>query len=51
VDRDLVAAYRATGAGWQARASEALRAYAKKRGLRSRAAAGSKSQSRPRSGS
>ena len=33
VDRDLVAAYRATGAGWQRRASEALRAYARKRGF------------------
>ena len=33
VDRDVVAAYRATGAGWQTRASEALRVYAKKSGL------------------
>lgn len=33
VDRDVVAAYRATGTGWQKRANEALRAYAKKRGL------------------
>jgi uncharacterized protein (DUF4415 family) len=30
VDRDVVAAYRATGAGWQAKANEALRAYAKR---------------------
>src|SRR5262245_16224579 len=30
VDRDVVAAYRATGPGWQARANEALRAYAPK---------------------
>ena len=30
VDRDVVAAYRATGAGWQSRANEALRAYAKR---------------------
>jgi uncharacterized protein (DUF4415 family) len=33
VDRDVVAAYRATGAGWQTRANEALKAYAKKSGL------------------
>ncbi len=33
VDRDIVAAYRATGAGWQKRASEALRLYARKSGL------------------
>jgi uncharacterized protein (DUF4415 family) len=30
VDRDVVAAFRATGAGWQQRASEALRQYARK---------------------
>lgn len=30
VDRDVVAAFRATGAGWQQRASEALRLYARK---------------------
>ena len=33
VDRDVVAAYRATGPGWQKRASEALRLYAGKSGL------------------
>jgi uncharacterized protein (DUF4415 family) len=33
VDRDVVAAYRATGPGWQTRASEALRLYAPKSGL------------------
>ena len=27
VDRDVVAAYRATGSGWQVRANEALRSY------------------------
>jgi len=27
VDRDVVAAFRATGAGWQVRANEALRSY------------------------
>jgi uncharacterized protein (DUF4415 family) len=32
VDRDVVAAYRATGAGWQTRANEALRTYAKRFG-------------------
>jgi len=32
VDRDVVAAYRATGAGWQTRANEALRVYAKRFG-------------------
>ncbi|MGH9346794.1 MAG: BrnA antitoxin family protein [Vicinamibacterales bacterium] len=31
VDRDVVDAFRATGRGWQTRATEALRAYAKKR--------------------
>jgi uncharacterized protein (DUF4415 family) len=36
VDRDVVAAYRATGSGWQKRANEALRVYAKKRGLTGR---------------
>ena len=30
VDRDVVAAFRATGPGWQGRANEALRAYAKR---------------------
>ena len=38
VDRDIVAAYRATGAGWQTRANEALRVYATTTGLRGRAA-------------
>jgi uncharacterized protein (DUF4415 family) len=38
VDRDVVAAYRATGPGWQTRAGEALRIYAQ-RGLKARAAA------------
>jgi len=37
VDRDVVAAYRATGDGWQTRANEALKAYAKKSGLAGRA--------------
>ena len=37
VDRDVVAAYRATGTGWQTRANEALKAYAKKSGLVTRA--------------
>ena len=36
VDRDVAAAYRATGPGWQTRANEALRAYAKKARLRTR---------------
>ena len=33
VDRDVVEAYRASGRGWQTRANDALRAYAKKAGL------------------
>ena len=37
VDRDVVEAYRATGRGWQTRANEALRSYAKQGGLRSAA--------------
>lgn len=37
VDRDVVAAYRATGTGWQTRANEALKAHAKKSGLVARA--------------
>jgi len=36
VDRDVVAAYRATGPGWQVRANEALRAYATRTGLKRR---------------
>lgn len=36
VDRDVAAAYRATGQGWQTRANEALRVYAKKAGLDAR---------------
>lgn len=51
VDRDVVAAYRATGTGWQTRANEALKAYAKKSGLVARASARRKrtaaSQGRP----
>jgi uncharacterized protein (DUF4415 family) len=37
VDREVVAAFRATGSGWQKRANEALRAYAKEGGLSRRA--------------
>lgn len=33
IDRDVVEAFRASGAGWQARANDALRAYAKRRDL------------------
>ena len=33
VDRDVIRAFRATGRGWQTRANEALRVYAKKAGL------------------
>lgn len=33
VDRDVVTALRASGAGWQSRANDALRAYVKRRGL------------------
>ena len=36
VDRDVAAAYRATGPGWQTRANEALRAYVKKARLGTR---------------
>jgi uncharacterized protein (DUF4415 family) len=36
VDRDVAAAYRASGPGWQTRANEALRAYAKKASLGTR---------------
>src|SRR5216117_1762978 len=39
VDRNVVAAFRATGAGWQQRASEALRVYARKNGLTNESAA------------
>jgi uncharacterized protein (DUF4415 family) len=40
VDRDVVAAYRATGPGWQIRANEALRSYVMRdgRGQRGRRA-------------
>jgi uncharacterized protein (DUF4415 family) len=37
VDRDVIEAFRASGPGWQTRANEALRSYAKKSGLGSRA--------------
>lgn len=43
VDRDVVAAFRASGSGWQARANEALKTYVK-RGLN----AGASSVSRRR---
>lgn len=33
VDRDVIAAFRASGSGWQSRANDALRAYAKRRAL------------------
>lgn len=33
IDRDVAAAYRATGPGWQTRANDALRAYVKKVGV------------------
>ena len=33
IDHDIVEAYRATGSGWQKRANEALRVYAKKSGF------------------
>jgi len=39
VDRDVVAAYRATGAGWQSRVNDILRGYAKRSGLAPRASA------------
>jgi uncharacterized protein (DUF4415 family) len=42
VDRDVVAAFRASGSGWQARANDALRAYAKRRALGVPKAAGRK---------
>ena len=45
VDRDVVAAFRATGAGWQRRVNDVLRSHAKRRGLASPAAARSKSMS------
>ena len=37
IDRDVVAAYRATGRGWQTRANDVLRAHVKKSGLVTRA--------------
>lgn len=37
IDRDVAAAYRATGPGWQARANEALRAYSKRAAFERRA--------------
>lgn len=42
VDRDVVAAFRASGSGWQARANDALRAYAKRRALGASKAVGRK---------
>lgn len=37
VDRDVVAAFRASGSGWQARANDALKAYVRRRGLNAKA--------------
>src|SRR5688572_15001271 len=37
IDRDVAAAYRATGPGWQAKANEALRAYSRRVGFERRA--------------
>jgi uncharacterized protein (DUF4415 family) len=34
VDRDIVAAYRVSGPGWQTRMNDALRAYAERSGVR-----------------
>jgi len=48
VDRDVVAAYRATGTGWQTRANDALRAYIRNKRLASRGASRAKSEPRPR---
>ena len=45
VDRDVVAAFRATGAGWQRRVNDVLRSHAKRRGLAAPPAARSKSMS------
>ena len=39
IDRDVVAAYRATGSGWQKRANEALRVYAATTGFTKRRSA------------
>lgn len=47
VDRDVVAAYRATGTGWQTRANEALKAYAKKSGLAGRAGSSRRRRAKP----
>ena len=33
LDRDVVAAFRATGSGWQGRANQALRSYVRRAGL------------------
>ena len=44
VDRDVVAAYRATGPGWQLRANEALRAYVENKNHRRSKASGRRPQ-------
>jgi uncharacterized protein (DUF4415 family) len=49
VDRDVVAAYRATGTGWQTRANDALKAYAKKSGLVARAGGSRRRRATPAS--
>ena len=48
VDRDVVDAFRATGSGWQTRANDALRAYARKAGLRG---SSSRKRAKPRTAS
>jgi uncharacterized protein (DUF4415 family) len=50
VDRDVVAAYRSSGAGWQARANEALRAALPKRTSWSRRRATKPARTRHRTG-
>ena len=49
VDRDVVAAYRATGAGWQTRANEALKAFAKKSELAGRSVGARRKRATPAS--
>jgi uncharacterized protein (DUF4415 family) len=48
VDRDVAAAYRATGRGWQTRANEALRTYIKDERTTRRSSGGTRTTKRTR---
>ena len=50
IDRDVVAAYRESGPGWQARANDALRDYVEKAGWKRRPSTSQRTSSRTATG-